>query len=66
MAFWSALRCWGERAVAAGMLSLDQIRNADPAACTLVSGGEAPGVDYEPEKLGAVTPAECPGQTEEI
>ena len=40
--FWSALRRWGERAVAAGMLSLDQIRNASAEACTLLPGGDAP------------------------
>jgi hypothetical protein len=33
--FWSALRCWGERAVAAGFLTIDAIKNRDPAACTL-------------------------------
>jgi hypothetical protein len=33
--FWSALRRWGERAVAAGFLTIDAIKNRDPAACTL-------------------------------
>jgi hypothetical protein len=33
--FWSALRRWGERAVAAGFLTIDAIKNGDPAACTL-------------------------------
>jgi hypothetical protein len=33
--FWSALRRWGERAVAAGILTIDDIKNANPAACTL-------------------------------
>jgi hypothetical protein len=38
MAFWSALRRWAERAVAAGILTIDHIRNGDPAACTLLPG----------------------------
>jgi hypothetical protein len=33
--FWSALRRWGARAVAAGILTIADIRNGDPAACTL-------------------------------
>ena len=36
IAFWSALRRWGERAVAAGILTVDDIRSGDPAACTLL------------------------------
>jgi hypothetical protein len=34
-AFWSALRRWGERAVAAGILTITDIRSGDSAACTL-------------------------------
>ena len=34
-AFWSALRRWGERAVTVGILTIDDVKNADPAACTL-------------------------------
>jgi len=33
--FWSTLRRWGARAVAAGILTIADIRNGDPAACTL-------------------------------
>ncbi len=33
--FWSTLRRWGARAVAAGILTIDDIRNGDLAACTL-------------------------------
>jgi hypothetical protein len=33
-AFWTALRRWGERAVAAGILTVGDIRSGDPAACT--------------------------------
>jgi hypothetical protein len=39
IAFSSALRRWGERAVASGTLTVDHIKNADLAACTLLSGG---------------------------
>ena len=35
-AFWSALRRWGERAVAAGIVTPHDIRNADLVACTLL------------------------------
>ena len=47
-AFWTALRRWAERAVAAGVLSLDQIREDAPEACTLLPGGKAPAVPPEP------------------
>jgi hypothetical protein len=36
--FWSALRRWGERAVAAGILTIPDIRNGHPEACTLSQG----------------------------
>ena len=37
-AFWSGLRRWGERAISAGILTIGDIRNGDPAAaaCTLL------------------------------
>jgi len=41
-AFWSALRRWGERAVAAGIVTIDDVRNGDGAACTLVRGATSP------------------------
>ena len=34
-AFWTALRIWGERALAAGVLTIVDIKDGDPAACTL-------------------------------
>jgi hypothetical protein len=51
--FWSALRRWGERAVAAGFLTIDAIKdvikNGDPAACTLPRTTiSAPSVAEEP------------------
>ena len=36
MMFWSALRRWGERAIEADVLTVDDIRNGNPAACTLL------------------------------
>jgi hypothetical protein len=36
--FWSNLRRWGARAVAAGILTIADIRNGHPAACTLPEG----------------------------
>jgi hypothetical protein len=36
--FWSALRRWGERAVGTGILTIADIRNGDPVACTLLRG----------------------------
>ena len=41
-AFWSALRRWGERAVATEVLTIADIRNAAPAACTLLPGAISP------------------------
>jgi len=37
-AFWTALRWWGERAIAAGILTVADIRNSDATACTLLPG----------------------------
>jgi len=42
MAFWSALRSWGERAVASGSLTVADIRTGATAACTLLPGGISP------------------------
>jgi hypothetical protein len=36
VAFWSALRRWSERAIDLGILTIDDIRSGDPAACTLL------------------------------
>ena len=38
IAFWSALRRWAERAVAAGVLTGADIKKGAPAACTLPLG----------------------------
>ena len=42
MAFWSALRGAGERALAAGTLTINAVRNGRLEACTLVGREEAP------------------------
>jgi len=57
-AFWSALRRWGERAVAAGILTINDIKKADPAACTLLPGRVSPvSVDeMPPQRLGPAAP----------
>ena len=51
MAFWSALRRWGEHAVASGMLTISDIKKGAPAACTLLSEGVSPTGDERPAKL---------------
>ena len=38
-AFHTAARRWAERAVASGTLTIAELRNGDPAACTLLPGG---------------------------
>jgi len=40
--FWSALRRWGERAIAGGILTIADVRNSDPAACTLPGAAISP------------------------
>jgi hypothetical protein len=50
--FWSALRRWGERAVAAGILTVTDIRNGDAAACTLLGAPISP-----PPQLSSPTEA---------
>jgi hypothetical protein len=63
-AFWSALRRWGECAVAAGVLSLDQIRSGAAEACTLLPGGIPLDAADEAGKTGPVpvAPPERPGE----
>jgi hypothetical protein len=57
-AFWTALRRWGERAVAAGILTIDDIRSGDPAACTLLPGhvSLAPVGEMPAQCLGPAVP----------
>jgi hypothetical protein len=56
--FWSALRRWGERAVAAGILTIADIRNGDPIACTLLprATSAVPIGEATPQHLGPVSP----------
>jgi hypothetical protein len=48
--FWSALRRWGERAVAAGFLTIDAVKNRDPTVCTL------PGTTISPPSVAEEPP----------
>jgi len=66
MAFWSALRRWGERAVAAGILTVADIRNGDPAACALLPGSISPVSVPLAEKPAPVASAERPDDTAEL
>jgi hypothetical protein len=56
--FWSALRRWGERAVAAGILTVADIRNGDATACTLLprATSAVPIGKATPQHLGPVSP----------
>jgi hypothetical protein len=58
MAFWSAARRWAERAVVAGFLSVDDIRNGVGEACTLLPGASSPAPVPLPQKSGVVAPGE--------
>jgi hypothetical protein len=70
MAFWSALRRWGERAVSAGALAIADIRNGigngDGTACTLLAGAVSPAPVPEPRKPAPVAPAERPDEVVEL
>ena len=52
--FWSALRRWGERALAAGVVAISDIRSGDPASCTLPRAVISP----PPVSQGRVEPVE--------
>jgi hypothetical protein len=54
--FWSALRRWGEAALTAGTLTIDAVRNADPAACTLAGIAKAPRPVSELGLAGSAAP----------
>jgi hypothetical protein len=66
VAFWSALRRWAERAVAAGALTVDHVKSGDPVACTLLPSGDSPVPVPEPQKRTPVAPAERPGEAAEL
>jgi len=42
MMFWSALRRWGEQAVASGLLTIADIKIGAAGACTLLPGAISP------------------------
>jgi len=60
--FWSELRRWSERAVVAGVLTVDRVKNDDSAACTVLSGGISPAPVFPTEKPAPapVAPTERP------
>jgi hypothetical protein len=66
MAFWSALRRWGEKAIATGILTVADIRNGDPAACTLRTSAISPAPIPEPHKPAAAAPAERASEAVEL
>ena len=65
-AFWSALRRWGKRAIAAGVLTVIDLRNGATAACTLqrepVLRGSPPAL--VPEHPGGNSPLVAPAETQ--
>src|SRR6516162_7753378 len=64
-AFWSALRRWGKRAIAAGTLTVTDLRNGATAACTLqgepVLRGSPPAL--VPEHPGGNSPLIAPAES---
>ena len=66
ISFWSALRRWAERAVAAGVLTVDHVRNRDPGACTLLLGGKSPAPVLEHQKPAPFAPGESPDETAQL
>ena|SRR6516165_10699462 len=58
--FWIALRRWGERAISVGILTIADIKNDDPAACTLLCDPVLPSSQAEPteQRSVPVTPSE--------
>jgi hypothetical protein len=65
-AFHSAARRWAERAVVVGTLTVDHIRNGDPAACTLLPRGNSPASVSQLRKAALVAPAARPGESAEL
>jgi len=65
-AFWSALRRWGEKAVAIGMLTIADIKTGDPAACTLRRSAISAGPISEPPRPADEAPAGRVGEAIEL
>jgi hypothetical protein len=55
--FWSALRRWGDRAIADGILTIADLKNGPSAACTLGERSEPP-LPLSPD-IGAGDIAPC-------
>jgi len=41
-AFWTALRRWGDQAITDGVLTIAELKDGAPAACTLLQRGDPP------------------------
>jgi hypothetical protein len=65
-AFWSALRRWGERALSAGVLTVDHIRSSDPAAGTLLPGAVSPAAISEPQDAASAASADSAEDVAEL
>jgi hypothetical protein len=65
-AFDAAGRRWVSEAIASGMLSVDALRNGPGATRALFAGVISPGRVDEPRKPIPPTPAERPGEAEEL
>ena len=65
-AFWSALRRWGERAVASGILTVADVRNGAAVTCTLPPGGISPAAISRDQKAAPVPPAASPDGANEL
>jgi len=66
IAFWSALRRWGERAVASGILTVADVRDGAAVACTLPPGGISPAAISRDQKAAPVPPAASPDGANEL
>ena len=66
MAFWSAVRRWAERAIAAGILTVADVRNGATAACTLFPAGISPAPICPAERPAPAASAKSPDDTEEL
>ena len=65
-AFWSALRRWGERAVASGILTVADVRDSAAVACTLLSRGISATAISPAQKAAPVPPAAGPDGANEL
>jgi hypothetical protein len=59
-AFWSALRRWGDQAIADGVLTIAELKDGTPAACTLLRQRDPPwalpDIGHDPASLTDTPP----------